>query len=189
MAIINRSIILAFVFILLLWVANAGAGDINLSGWVGDVSGVGVAGVEVSLKDSNFSTTTDSAGNWSLVRIATTLVRNEQVSGKSSAEHTVCCTTTKQHCMLAPRAGFCPPMRNGAPIQARTTTASPPCPVATTAGSAFNYVGNNGYWWSATPTGSTSAYFRYYMYYSYANVGHNNYGQTFGFSVRCSMDQ
>ena len=65
------------------------ASDINLSGWVGDASGAGIAGVEVALKDSSFSTTTDSAGNWSLVRMATTLVRNVQPLAKKSAEQEV----------------------------------------------------------------------------------------------------
>jgi len=66
----------------LAFAVNAVAGDINLWGWVGDASGSGVAGVDVALKDSSFSATTDSSGKWSLVRVATT-VRNAPALAKS----------------------------------------------------------------------------------------------------------
>ena len=49
------------------------------------------------------------------------------------------------------------------------------------------YNGNNGYWWTATAYGNTYAWYRL-MYYNLADVGHNYYYQTFGFSVRCLKD-
>ena len=51
----------------------------------------------------------------------------------------------------------------------------------------FNDIGVNGYWWSASQSSSTNAYFRYLLYYdslvdSYASNKPN------GFSVRCVRD-
>ena len=54
-------------------------------------------------------------------------------------------------------------------------------------GGSFNYVGNYGYWWTATAYGSSDAYSRG-MSYSYAGVAHGDYGQTDGFSARCLKD-
>ena len=51
-------------------------------------------------------------------------------------------------------------------------------------GTTFNNVGNNGNWWTATADGSFFAWNRG-MYYYGAYVGHGDYRQTLGFSVRC----
>jgi len=51
----------------------------------------------------------------------------------------------------------------------------------------FYYIGNYGYWWSATEYGANSAWYRY-VYYgnSYVNRYYNN--KELGFSVRCLRD-
>ena len=54
-------------------------------------------------------------------------------------------------------------------------------------GTTFGDVGDNGYWWTATPNGTTYAYYRI-MDYSGANVLHNAYNQTNGLSARCLKD-
>jgi len=54
-------------------------------------------------------------------------------------------------------------------------------------GGSFNYVGNYGYWWTATAYGSSYAYSRG-MGYDYAYVYHDYYGQSSGFSARCLKD-
>ncbi len=50
----------------------------------------------------------------------------------------------------------------------------------------FNYLGNDGYWWSSSPSGS-AAWFRS-LYSGYSNVYRNYYYVRFGFSVRCVRD-
>jgi len=56
--------------------------------------------------------------------------------------------------------------------------------------SGFKYVGNYGYWWTATATGSSSssAYDRF-MYYNYDYTGDDSSDKSYGFSVRCVADQ
>lgn len=51
----------------------------------------------------------------------------------------------------------------------------------------FNYIGNLGYWWSATDYDATNAWSRF-MNYSYSNVIRSYYGKVLGFSVRCVRD-
>ena len=51
----------------------------------------------------------------------------------------------------------------------------------------FNYIGNNGYWWSATENYASYALFRY-MLYNNSNVYRGDYNKEFGFSVRCVKD-
>ena len=52
---------------------------------------------------------------------------------------------------------------------------------------AFDYVGGNGGWWSATEFDATSAWFRV-MGYAGANVARGDYNREVGFSVRCVRD-
>ena len=54
-------------------------------------------------------------------------------------------------------------------------------------GSSFSGVGYYGYWWTATAGGSSLAWSRL-MDYGDADVLHDYYGQTYGFSVRCLKD-
>jgi uncharacterized protein (TIGR02145 family) len=53
-------------------------------------------------------------------------------------------------------------------------------------GGYFNYAGGNGYWWSASPSGS-DAWFRYLNGYNENVSRYFNY-QHYGFSVRCVRD-
>jgi len=50
----------------------------------------------------------------------------------------------------------------------------------------FSHLGFNGYWWSATESGS-GAYSRN-LYYIYTYVNSYNYDKSYGFSVRCVRD-
>ncbi|MBW6481694.1 MAG: hypothetical protein K0B10_01410 [Vicingaceae bacterium] len=54
-------------------------------------------------------------------------------------------------------------------------------------GGAFSNVGNNGYWWSATESSATGAWYRALGYNS-AQVGRTNGSKAFGFSCRCVKD-
>ena len=56
-----------------------------------------------------------------------------------------------------------------------------------TTSSTFNYVGTNGFWWSATPTDSTAAYYRS-MNYNNSAVGRGSTTKAYSFSVRCVQD-
>jgi uncharacterized protein (TIGR02145 family) len=51
----------------------------------------------------------------------------------------------------------------------------------------FNYLGINGYWWSAAEDGRGNAYNRYLIYGS-PEIGRNYYDKSYGFSVRCVRD-
>jgi uncharacterized protein (TIGR02145 family) len=51
----------------------------------------------------------------------------------------------------------------------------------------FDYVGNNGHWWSATELNSSDAYNRI-LRYSYSDMYRGYYDKIFGFSVRCLQD-
>ena len=48
----------------------------------------------------------------------------------------------------------------------------------------FGNVGSLGNWWSATPNGSSNAWYRR-LYYGNARVKRTNYDRAYGFSVRC----
>ena len=50
--------------------------------------------------------------------------------------------------------------------------------------SAFGYLGSGGYFWSATEYSASYAWYRY-LYSSNWQSNRNNYGKTYGFSVRC----
>ncbi|MDD4385147.1 MAG: fibrobacter succinogenes major paralogous domain-containing protein [Bacteroidales bacterium] len=52
---------------------------------------------------------------------------------------------------------------------------------------AFDNVGYYGYWWSATETDATKAWYRL-IYYNYSNVYRGNGNKELGFSVRCIAD-
>lgn len=52
---------------------------------------------------------------------------------------------------------------------------------------AFNTVGDYSYWWSATESSSTNAYYRY-LYSNYLVVSSYNSFKSYGFSVRCVRD-
>jgi len=52
---------------------------------------------------------------------------------------------------------------------------------------AFYNLGSHGYWWSSTESSSSVAWYRF-MLYGYGNVLRNDYGKTYGFSVRCLRD-
>lgn len=51
----------------------------------------------------------------------------------------------------------------------------------------FNYIGNNGYWWSATEYDDSNAWCRV-MFFSSVYVFRNSYEKNMGFSVRCVKD-
>jgi len=51
----------------------------------------------------------------------------------------------------------------------------------------FRFVGNGGYWWTATENGAIVAYYRY-MSYSNAIVSSDYYDKTDLYSVRCLQD-
>jgi uncharacterized protein (TIGR02145 family) len=51
----------------------------------------------------------------------------------------------------------------------------------------YGNIGNNGYWWSSTESGTTFAWGRY-VYYDGSNTYRSEYGKTNGFSVRCLRD-
>ena len=51
----------------------------------------------------------------------------------------------------------------------------------------FDYVGYNGYWWSASELSATEAWGRY-LYYSYCGVNRGYNSKSLGFSVRCLRD-
>lgn len=51
----------------------------------------------------------------------------------------------------------------------------------------FNFVGNTGYWWSATEPSALTAWYRDLKYDS-PQVDRNNHGKEGGFSVRCVRD-
>ncbi|WP_162198222.1 FISUMP domain-containing protein [Geofilum rubicundum] len=53
--------------------------------------------------------------------------------------------------------------------------------------SAFNYIGNYGYWWSATEGSSSNAWQRK-MHYVYSNVFRSELRKELGLSVRCLKD-
>jgi uncharacterized protein (TIGR02145 family)/uncharacterized repeat protein (TIGR02543 family) len=55
------------------------------------------------------------------------------------------------------------------------------------AGGSFNGAGYNGFWWTATGSGSGIAYIRYMNYYD-VNVREDSYDMGYGFSVRCVQD-
>ena len=50
----------------------------------------------------------------------------------------------------------------------------------------FNYAGNNGFWWSSSPVGSTA--WSRSLNLNGENVGLANANPRFGFSVRCVRD-
>ena len=52
---------------------------------------------------------------------------------------------------------------------------------------AFQRVGNAGYFWSATKNDATNAWYRK-LGYDYSSVYRGNYGNSYGFSVRCVKD-
>jgi len=52
---------------------------------------------------------------------------------------------------------------------------------------AFDYIGYYGLWWSATESGTNSAWYRYMFYYS-GFVDRDNSDKELGFSVRCLRD-
>jgi uncharacterized protein (TIGR02145 family) len=51
----------------------------------------------------------------------------------------------------------------------------------------FSYIGDNGYWWSATKSNPAGAYYRNIFYY-YSNIYSNVYEESCGFSVRLVKD-
>jgi len=51
----------------------------------------------------------------------------------------------------------------------------------------FYYIGNDGYWWSSTEHGTSTAWYRPLGYYG-GNVFRNYYYKPYGFSVRCLRD-
>ena len=51
----------------------------------------------------------------------------------------------------------------------------------------FVDVGNGGFWWSSTQSGTTNAWGRY-LYYNVGVIGGNNADKQGGFSVRCLRD-
>jgi uncharacterized protein (TIGR02145 family) len=51
----------------------------------------------------------------------------------------------------------------------------------------YNYIGDNGAWWSSTEVNSNYAWGRI-LYYGYSNVYRNYYSKRDGFSVRCVRD-
>ena len=52
---------------------------------------------------------------------------------------------------------------------------------------AFDGIGSVGYWWSATESGTSDAWFRG-MIYDYSSVGRDHHNKGLGFSVRCLRD-
>ena len=55
-------------------------------------------------------------------------------------------------------------------------------------GSSFNRIGLNGYWWSSSEAGTTSAWYRYLDYaYNYTDTV-SSYSKADGYSVRCLRD-
>ena len=52
----------------------------------------------------------------------------------------------------------------------------------------FNNEGSSGYWWSASPDGTSDAWYRR-LGYAYDSVAQSSYGQRGGFSVRCLRDE
>ena len=51
----------------------------------------------------------------------------------------------------------------------------------------FNYVGNYGYWWSSSETGTAYTWIRV-LYYNNGTAGRGDANRTFGCSVRCLRD-
>jgi len=51
----------------------------------------------------------------------------------------------------------------------------------------FYYIGSYGYWWSATETAASGAYYRY-LFYDYSDLSRNSYFKSCGFSVRLVRD-
>ena len=52
----------------------------------------------------------------------------------------------------------------------------------------FNFIGNEGYWWSSTENNTKNAWLRLLLY-NHDNVYRSNlYHKGFGFSVRCLRD-
>ena len=54
-------------------------------------------------------------------------------------------------------------------------------------GGTFDYIGDGGYWWSATEDNATNAWYRY-VNYNDSGVYRFNYNKEVGFSVRCLRD-
>jgi uncharacterized protein (TIGR02145 family) len=54
-------------------------------------------------------------------------------------------------------------------------------------GGDFNFVGDNGYWWSSSEYGAFYAWYRF-LNYSNGSANQNSNGKQFGFSVRCLRD-
>jgi uncharacterized protein (TIGR02145 family) len=52
---------------------------------------------------------------------------------------------------------------------------------------AFSNIGIYGFWWSATESNATHAWYRD-MFYGYCNVSRIDYNKEVGFSVRCLRD-
>jgi uncharacterized protein (TIGR02145 family) len=50
----------------------------------------------------------------------------------------------------------------------------------------FNNLGNNGYWWSSSSSGSNA--WNRNLNYNNGNINRNNNNRTYGFSVRCLRD-
>jgi len=57
--------------------------EVKLSGKVTDASGIGMAGVTLSIKDASLSAITDASGNWSIVQETTTSLRASTLSSES----------------------------------------------------------------------------------------------------------
>ncbi len=51
----------------------------------------------------------------------------------------------------------------------------------------FNYIGRNGFWWSATENNAVNAYYRN-LNYDYVGLNRLNCDKGYGFSVRCVKD-
>jgi len=50
----------------------------------------------------------------------------------------------------------------------------------------FQFIGENGLWWTSTPSGSNA--WSTYMWYLFAGIDHNPGTKKYGFSVRCIKD-
>ena len=51
----------------------------------------------------------------------------------------------------------------------------------------FGIVGGDGYWWSSSENGSTTAWYRY-LFYNSGNISRYSFNKQSGFSVRCLRD-
>jgi uncharacterized protein (TIGR02145 family) len=103
-------------------------------------------------------------------------------------ENNVCSGCASKHLKAASGWNDCGPFGSGNSYLCEDTYGFSALPGGTGySGGSFGYVGDNGYWWSASEASSSNTYNRV-MYYYLEDAYSYNYGKSYLHSVRCMED-